>query len=140
LRVDRSGDLHSEADPFCVLVFRLGELVSFSVLVGLSVYYRKRPNDYKHLMLLATVGYLTAAPLGRGLVGLKRFSNSTAKCPLPLDLLYSSSAVYDLLTRQRIHTVPLLRLDRVVRQGELQGGRDLPERTVARVRGRLVGQ
>jgi hypothetical protein len=60
---DLSGDLNAAADPLGVLVFQLGDLVSFGILVAAAVWYRRRPEVHKRLMLLATVGALMPASL-----------------------------------------------------------------------------
>jgi len=48
---DLSGDLNAAADPLGLLVFQLGDLVSFSILVGLGVAFRKRTDIHKRLMV-----------------------------------------------------------------------------------------
>ena len=56
---DLSGDLVATAeDALTILVFQLGDLVSFSILVAAAVLYRRRADVHKRLMLLATVGAL----------------------------------------------------------------------------------
>jgi hypothetical protein len=81
----------------------LGALV-FIVLVGAAVYYRRRPEAHKRLMLLATISLLDAA---------------VARWPLALvtttawafyvltDLFVAVAIVYDLASRRRIHPVYL---------------------------------
>ena len=105
---DLSGDLRSERDPHGQLVFQLGDLLSFGVLVGLGVVYRRRPEIHKRLMLLATVGSLMAAPLAH-LIG---HTASLRDLPgaivlFPLVLLYSAHAIYDRFNGGRIHPVSL---------------------------------
>lgn len=104
---DLSGDLDIEADPLALMVFQLGDLFSFSVLVGLAVAYRRRSQVHRRLMLLATAGSLMAAPLTHLL---SHFPSIRAVPPailIPLLLLYSASAIHDRVTRGRIHPVSL---------------------------------
>lgn len=106
---DLSGDLVASVDDaLTILVFQLGDLLSFSVLVGLGVWYRRRPDVHKRLMLLATVGTLMPAPLSH-VIGhwnvLREIPGPTIL--VPLVPLYFSSAVHDRLSRGRIHPVSL---------------------------------
>ena len=104
---DLSGDLNAAADPLGSLVFQLGDLLSFAVLVAAAVWYRRRPEVHKRLLLLATVGSLMAAPLAHLL---SHFPWARDKPPIilvPLVMLYSASAVHDRVTRGRIHPVSL---------------------------------
>ena len=45
-------------------MFQLGDLVSFTLLVGAAVWQRHRPAIHKRLMVLGTVGGLMPAALG----------------------------------------------------------------------------
>jgi hypothetical protein len=103
---DLSGDLNAAADPLGLLVFQLGDLLSFGVLVGAAVWYRHRPEVHKRLMLLATVGSLMAAPLAHVIGHLPRLRD-TPVILIPLAMLYFASAVHDRLARGRIHPVSL---------------------------------
>ena len=79
---DLSGDLvATDDDALTILVFQLGDLLSFSILVGSAVFYRRRADVHKRLMLLATVGTLMGAPL--------RTSSATGRCYGTLKLLSS---------------------------------------------------
>jgi hypothetical protein len=105
---DLSGELNAAADPLGLLVFQLGDLVSFGVLVGAAVWYRRRPEVHKRLMLLATVGALMPASLVH-IIGHSPFLREI-KAPIiliPLAMLLFASAVHDRLTRGRIHPVSL---------------------------------
>jgi uncharacterized membrane protein YozB (DUF420 family) len=104
---DLSGDLNSAADPLGFMVFQLGDLLAFGILVALAIVYRRRAESHKRLMLLATVGTLMGAPLTH-VIG--HYPILQTKAPLilvPLILLYSAHAVYDRITRGRIHPVSL---------------------------------
>jgi hypothetical protein len=106
---DLSGDLiQSGDDPLVLLVFQLGDLLSFAVLVGAAVWYRRRPDVHKRLMLLATVGALLPAALAH-IVGHWSFlrSLSVPIIVVPLVALLSAGAVHDRLCGRRIHPVSL---------------------------------
>jgi len=60
---DLSGDLNAQRDPLALLVFPLGDLVTFALLLAAGYLYRHRSGIHKRLMLLATVGGLMPAPL-----------------------------------------------------------------------------
>jgi hypothetical protein len=47
--------------PLAFLAVPLGTLGAFGVLVSLALYYRRRPETHKRLMLLATIAILTPA-------------------------------------------------------------------------------
>jgi hypothetical protein len=93
------------------LVFPLAQLLEFGVLVGAGLWYRHRPEIHKRLMLLAIVP-LAGEPI------LHLVAHSSAHWPilrgawpaisLPVTLLLlSASAVYDRVSRRRIHPASL---------------------------------
>ena len=94
-------------DPLAYLVFPLGDLSAFAVLVALAIWYRKRPMVHKRLMLLATAGALMNAPLAHFIAGFHAFDTAPFVILLPMVLLLSSSAVYDKVTLGKIHPVSL---------------------------------
>ena len=106
---DLSGDLVATVnDALAILVFQLGDLVSFSILVGFAVWYRRRSEVHKRLMLLATVGALTPAALAH-IIGHSSFLREI-KAPIiliPLTALLFAGAVHDRLSRGHIHPVSL---------------------------------
>ena len=105
---DLSGDLNAAADPLGLLVFQLGDLLSFGVLVGAAIAYRRRPEVHKRLMLLATVGSLMGAPLVHLISHISPLRDTKAPVILiPFVMLYFASAVHDRLRRGRIHPVSL---------------------------------
>ncbi len=104
---DLSGDLiNGVNDPLALLVFQLGDLVDFSLLVGAAIWFRRRSAVHKRLMLLAIIGGLMPAALthiiGHSLV--LREINAPIIL-IPLVLLYSTLFVHDRLTLGRIHSV-----------------------------------
>jgi hypothetical protein len=104
---DLSGDLNAAADPMMPLVFQLGDLVTFGVLVGLGVAYRRRAAIHKRMMFLATVGGLMSAPLAHAIGHIPLLRDKGAVILLPLVLLWLSHAVYDRISFGRIHPVSL---------------------------------
>lgn len=95
-------------DPLGMLVHPLGDLLSFTVLVGAGIWYRRRPDVHKRLLLLATVGALMNAPLTHLQLRLPAPLNANPlSFLLPMALLLSTSAVYDRVSRGRVHPVSL---------------------------------
>jgi hypothetical protein len=95
-------------DPLGMLVHPLGDLVSFAALVGAGLWYRGRPDVHKRLLLLATVAVLMNAPLTHLHARLPAPLNANPLFfLLPMVLLLSASAVYDRVSRGRIHPVSL---------------------------------
>jgi hypothetical protein len=104
---DLSGELNIEADPLGNMIFPLGDLASFALLVIAAFVYRRKPEIHKRLMLLATIGSLMAAPLAHVLGRLPAFHEMPAIILVPLACLYLSGAVYDRVTLGRFHAVTL---------------------------------
>jgi hypothetical protein len=101
----RGFKIDTRHDPLAYLVFPLGDLSAFAVLVALALWYRKRPMVHKRLMLLATAGALMNAPLAHFIAGFSMFDKAPFVILLPMVLLLSASAVYDKLTLGKIHPV-----------------------------------
>ena len=100
-------DLDNTGDPLRYLVFTLGDLVSFTILVPVALWYRKRPEVHKRLMLLITVGPMMSAALVHVWLPLP---NKEAQQPLfvaSMAALLFAGAVYDRLTLGRFHPVSL---------------------------------
>ena len=97
-----------DGDPLGMLVHPLGDLVSFAVLVGAGLWQRRRPDVHKRLLLLGTVAVLMNAPLTHLHARLPAPLNANPLFfLLPMVLLLSASAVYDRVTRGRVHPVSL---------------------------------
>jgi uncharacterized membrane protein YozB (DUF420 family) len=103
---DLSGDLHIADDPLAALVFPLGDLVSFSVLVGLATRWRRRPDRHKRLILLATV-VLMAAPLAHVIGQVPALQAFPPVILLPLAAFYFAAAIHDRWTDGRVHPISL---------------------------------
>ena len=95
------------ADALTEMVHPLGDLLTFTLLVAGAVFWRRRPQIHKRLMLLATAGSLMAAPLAHLLGYFPATRAVPAVILLPLGLLYFSSAIRDRLLDGRIHPVSL---------------------------------
>lgn len=93
---------HHLPPPGPPLVFPLGAILTFAVLVGAGVTMRKRAAWHKRLMLLATVAILTT-PLAR----ITRFTHiglSPAFGGMILtDVILAALVLYDVRTRGRLH-------------------------------------
>lgn len=103
---DLSGDLRVADDPLAALVFPLGDLLSFSILVGLATLWRRRPDWHKRLILLATV-VLMAAPLAHLIGQVPALNAFPPLILLPLASFYFAAAVHDRWTDRRLHPVSL---------------------------------
>lgn len=99
---DLSGDL-VPSDPLAQLVFPLGDLISFGVLVSAGFLWRRRAQLHKRLMLLATVGSLMAAPLAHAIGHFQVPQLGGAIIVPALALLYFSSAIHDRVSTGRFH-------------------------------------
>jgi hypothetical protein len=93
------------------LVFPLSDLLSFGVLAATGLWYRHRPEVHKRLMLFALIP-LAGEPilhLVGHLVGhWPTLRGAGIKISVPITiLLLSASAIYDRVSRGRIHPVSL---------------------------------
>jgi hypothetical protein len=106
---DLSGDLiQGNSDPLELLVFQLGDILSFSILVGLAIWYRSKPAVHKRLMLLATVGSLMPAALTHIIGHSPVLREITAPIIIiPLIMLLFAGAVHDRFFRGSIHPISL---------------------------------
>jgi len=107
---DLSGDLiRGPADSMDqLMVFQLGDLLSFAVLVGSGIFYRNRPQVHKRLMLFATVGALMPAALAH-IIG-HSSTLRAIKAPivlLPIAALLFAPAIHDRISRGRMHPASL---------------------------------
>jgi hypothetical protein len=99
-----SGDVDVDGDSLRAAVVNFGSLLDFSILVSAALLYRRRPDVHKRLMLLAVLGGLMPAPVTHllGHVG----ANRGFIAPIVL-VLFFSGAIFDRITRGRIHPVSL---------------------------------
>jgi len=104
---DLSGDLHIEADPLLGLVNPLGDLVTFGAMPAAGFGYRHRSDIHKRLMLLATVGGLTPAPLAHLIGHFPLLREMEPIIVVPIALFLLASAAYDRVSRGHMHPVSL---------------------------------
>ena len=77
-------------------------MLVFAPLVAAAVWYRRRPETHKRLMLLATVSLLAAA--------VARLPTALAAAGPPfyfgvVDLLILTAVLYDIITRRKVRPV-----------------------------------
>jgi hypothetical protein len=85
--------------PLVFLMIPLSDMVVFPILVGLALYFRRRSEIHKRLMLLATLAILTPAIARIAFIkphGIPAFFGIT-------DLFIISALVYDKIRNGRIH-------------------------------------
>jgi hypothetical protein len=87
------------AEALGFLVIPIGDLLQFGVLIGLGLYFRRRPQIHKRLFLLATIALLTPA--------IARLPHVLPYGPLLFfgltDLFIAICFIYDRVVRGRIH-------------------------------------
>ena len=107
--------------PPLALALSAFDIIVFAMLVGAALYFRKRSDWHKRLMLSATI-VLLGAPMFRAvvhLIGRGDMAKVSIVGTLLVDAFFLPCFAYDLLTRRRIHpaylvAVPLIVLDQVV--------------------------
>ena len=102
---DLSGDSNVGADPLGEAVFPLGDLVTFAVLVSAALWYRRRPQLHKRLMVLGTIGGMMPAALGH-FVGHDLRAMPVLLVPM-IAVAFFTPAVYDRIRFGRFHRVTL---------------------------------
>ena len=103
----RGFDLNFSADPLGYMVFRLGGLVGFTILVAAALWYRRRPDVHKRLMLLATIGQLMNAPLAHFAANTAVLRETFLPFLTMMIIPPAARAVYDRVTSGRVHPVSL---------------------------------
>jgi hypothetical protein len=98
----REGHAPPGVPPLAFLAVPLFDMLVFAPLVAAGIYFRRRPEIHKRLMLLATIS-LMGAPAARLPTAL------AAAGPFfyfgVVDLLLLSGVLYDLATRRKVHPV-----------------------------------
>jgi hypothetical protein len=91
--------------PLAFLIIPIGDIFVFAVLIGAGLYFRRRPDVHKRLMMLGTISILAAAiarlPLAIMKAGPLAFFGLT-------DVFILICVVYDLITLRRVHRTTLL--------------------------------
>lgn len=85
--------------PLVFLAIPFADLVVFAILVGAGLYFRRRTEIHKRLMLMATIGLLTPA--------IARLPHVAAAGPAAFlgltDLFVVACLLYDRITHGRVH-------------------------------------
>lgn len=94
-----------EVSPLSFVAIPLTDMLVFGILIGAGLYFRRRPDFHKRLMLLATISLLTAPiarlPFAFLQAGPPAFFGIT-------DLFIVACLIYDLVTRKRVHPATAL--------------------------------
>lgn len=85
-------------EPLVFMVFPIGALVMFMGFVGTALWYRRKPEIHRRLILLGTVSIMTPA------IARLPFAGRNPVFALALSLLFVLAAmIHDWVTRRRIH-------------------------------------
>lgn len=87
--------------PLIFLVIPLGDILLFALLVGAGLYFRRRSEYHRRLMLLSCVGMVSAA-MARIPLGFIEAGGPPAFFALT-DLLVLSCIAYDTIRHRRLH-------------------------------------
>lgn len=95
-----------DVNPLAFLTIPLGDMLLFGILVGAALYFRRRADTHKRLMLLSTIAILPAA------VARLPFAFVETGGPFVFfglsDLFILPLLVFDIITRGRPHRATLL--------------------------------
>lgn len=95
-----------DVNPLSFLTIPLGDMLVFGILIGAALYFRRRPDTHKRLMLLATIAILPAA-VARLPIGFIQTGGPFLFFGLS-DLFILPLVVFDIITRGRPHRATLL--------------------------------
>lgn len=93
-------------NPLSFLTIPLGDMLLFGILVGAALYFRRKPDTHKRLMLLSTIAILPAA-VARLPIGFVETGGPFVFFGLS-DLFILPLLVFDIVTRGRPHRATLL--------------------------------
>ena len=102
--------------PPLALALSAFDIIVFAILVGAALYFRRRSDWHKRLMLSATI-ILLGAPVFRfviHLIGRADMAEVSIVSTLLVDAFFLPCFAYDLLTRRRIHPAYLVALVLIV--------------------------
>jgi hypothetical protein len=102
----RGFDLSGGNDPVGFMIFPLGDLLAFTILVTSAFLLRRRPSPHKRLMLLALATTL-GAPLTHFIAQTPTLAAIPNVIVPALLVFWFGSAVFDRLALGRIHPVSL---------------------------------
>lgn len=95
-----------DVNPLSFLTIPLGDMLLFGILVSAALYFRRRPDTHKRLMLLSTIAILPAA-VARLPIGFVETGGPLVFFGLS-DLFILPMIVFDIITRGRPHRATLL--------------------------------
>jgi hypothetical protein len=90
-------------DALAFLIIPLGDMLAFAILIGTALYFRRRPDVHKRLMLLAAINLLVPA-IARIPLGFIQTYGPLAFFGLT-DLLLFACIAFDTLKHRRLHPV-----------------------------------
>jgi len=88
-------------EPLRFLIIPLGDMLAFGALVGMALYYRRKLDVHKRLMLLSAMDILPAA-VARIPIGFIQNNGALAFYGLP-DLCVVALVAYDTIKQRRLH-------------------------------------
>lgn len=89
-------------EPLVFMVFPIGAMVMFAGFVGAALWYRRKPELHRRLLLLGTVSIMTPA------IARLPFAGHNPVLALALSLLFvAAGMIHDWKTRGRIHPLYL---------------------------------
>ena len=95
-----------DVNPLSFLTIPLGDVLLFGTLVGTALYFRRRLDTHKRLMLLATIAILPAA-VARLPIGFVQTGGPLVFFGLS-DLFIVPLLIFDIITRGRPHRATLV--------------------------------
>ena len=95
-----------DVNPLSFLTIPLGDMLIFGILVGAAIYFRRKPDTHKRLMLLAFIALLPAA-VARWPIGFIATGGPLVFYGLS-DLFIVPCLIYDIVTRGRPHRATML--------------------------------
>ena len=117
-----NGDPDIARDPLYQMVFHFGDVLSFAVLVGAAMLWRRRRAVHVRLMLLATLGSMMPAALDHFTGYFPVLRTPPIFIVSSLTLLYAMHAIYDRRTTGRIHPLSLWSVVVMFLWGNLRAG------------------
>lgn len=91
--------------PLNFLIIPLGDMIVFALLVGVALYYRRKLDIHKRLMLLSAFNFLPAA-VARIPLGFIQSGGPLAFYGIP-DLFVIGYVMYDTIKHRRLHPAAL---------------------------------
>lgn len=119
---DLSGDLRIEHDPAYEVIFPLGDLLMFAVLVTAAIAFRRRPDIHKRLMLFANIA-LMPAPLAHLIGHVPSLASLPAAIILiPITFFLAGAVLRELLLRTGVHPLTWALAAGIFVSGPLEAG------------------